>query len=164
MLRNLKKNQSGFTIIEVLIVLAIAGLIMVAVFTAVPALQRSSRNNDRKSSSSQVIASISSYVANNNGVLPVAGTLANAVLDYKPGFFTVASIFYGTSASIPVAVTSGGTGSSTILTTDNVIFISGVVCNATNTGASATGVSSRSYVVLYGVETGAGGTIQCIGS
>jgi prepilin-type N-terminal cleavage/methylation domain-containing protein len=37
---SLKNNKKGFTIIEVLIVLAIAGVIMVIVFLAVPALQR----------------------------------------------------------------------------------------------------------------------------
>ena len=41
MLKTLQKRKSeGFTIIEVLVVLAIAGLIMVVVFLAVPALQR----------------------------------------------------------------------------------------------------------------------------
>jgi prepilin-type N-terminal cleavage/methylation domain-containing protein len=36
--RLLKKGQSGFTIIEVMIVLAIAGLIMVVVLVAIPAI------------------------------------------------------------------------------------------------------------------------------
>jgi prepilin-type N-terminal cleavage/methylation domain-containing protein len=47
MLHNLKKRNEGFTIIEVMIVLAIAGLIMLVVFLAVPALQRNSRNTQR---------------------------------------------------------------------------------------------------------------------
>lgn len=49
-LRNSYKKQrdKGFTIVEVLIVLAIAGLIMVVVFLAVPQLQRNNRNNTRK--------------------------------------------------------------------------------------------------------------------
>ena len=48
MLQNLKKRNQGFTIIEVMIVLAIAGLIMLIVFLAVPALQRNQRNTARK--------------------------------------------------------------------------------------------------------------------
>ena len=40
MLNKIKKDNKGFTIIEVLIVLAIAGLIMLTVFLAVPSLQR----------------------------------------------------------------------------------------------------------------------------
>jgi prepilin-type N-terminal cleavage/methylation domain-containing protein len=40
-----QKREAGFTIIEVLIVLAIAALILLIVFLAVPALQRNARNN-----------------------------------------------------------------------------------------------------------------------
>lgn len=40
--------SSGFTIVEVLIVLAIAGLILLIIFIAVPALQRNSRNISRE--------------------------------------------------------------------------------------------------------------------
>jgi prepilin-type N-terminal cleavage/methylation domain-containing protein len=40
MSKKLSKKEKGFTIIEVMIVLAIAGLIMLVVFLAVPALQR----------------------------------------------------------------------------------------------------------------------------
>ena len=44
----LKKRKSGFTIIEVVLVLAIAGLIFLMVFLALPALQRSQRDALRK--------------------------------------------------------------------------------------------------------------------
>ena len=37
------RKESGFTIVEVMIVLAIAGLILAIVFIAVPALQRNAR-------------------------------------------------------------------------------------------------------------------------
>lgn len=152
MLNNLKKRQSGFTIIEVLIVLAIAGLIMVAVFTAVPALQRSSRNTQRKSSASQIMASVSSYVGNNNGSLPTAATLTSSALnDYKPGFYLIANVLYGTFAN---------PGTPTL---DNAIFVSGAACNDTNTGIVA-GASSRSYAILYQVESGSNAVLQCIGS
>ena len=48
------KREEGFTIIEVLIVLAIAGLILLIVFLAIPALQRNSRNTQRKNDSAGV--------------------------------------------------------------------------------------------------------------
>lgn len=72
MLRNNRKLKSGFTIIEVMIVLAIAGLIMLIVFLAVPALQRSSRNTDRKEDVGRISSAINDWVANNNGSLPPA--------------------------------------------------------------------------------------------
>ena len=49
-----KKDQKGFTIIEVMIVLAIAGLIIAVVLVAVPQLQRNQRNNARKSILSRI--------------------------------------------------------------------------------------------------------------
>lgn len=68
------KQQKGFTIIEVMIVLAIAGLIMLIVFLAVPALQRSSRNTNRKEDASRLASSVSTFVSNANGDLPCMGT------------------------------------------------------------------------------------------
>ncbi len=44
----IKKNKQGFTIIEVVLVLAIAGLIFAMVFIALPALQRMQRNTERR--------------------------------------------------------------------------------------------------------------------
>jgi prepilin-type N-terminal cleavage/methylation domain-containing protein len=71
MLSKLKNNNNeGFTIIEVLIVLAIAGLILLIVFLAVPALQRNATNTNRKNDASSVAAAVSEYENNNNGALP----------------------------------------------------------------------------------------------
>ena len=42
------KSKKGFTIIEVVLVLAIAGLIFLMVFVALPALQRSQRDTQRR--------------------------------------------------------------------------------------------------------------------
>lgn len=69
------KNQSGFTIIEVLIVLAIAGLILLIVFLAVPALQRNSRNTQVRNSAAALLGGINDFVSNNNGQLPDTCTL-----------------------------------------------------------------------------------------
>lgn len=44
-----KFQKNGFTIIEVVLVLAVAGLIFLMVFLALPALQRSQRDTQRKS-------------------------------------------------------------------------------------------------------------------
>lgn len=65
-----QKRQEGFTIIEVLIVLAIAGLILLVVFLAVPALQRNSRNTQRQNDVAGILGGMSEYVNNNNGELP----------------------------------------------------------------------------------------------
>lgn len=70
-----KKKQEGFTIIEVLIVLAIAGLIMVIVFLAVPALQRNSRNTQRTADASKVASAIAQCMSSRNGLVGSCDTL-----------------------------------------------------------------------------------------
>lgn len=71
------KSKKGFTIIEVVLVLAIAGLIFLMVFVALPALQRSQRDTQRRQDYADLSSAISSYMTNNNGRLPAAGvTLA----------------------------------------------------------------------------------------
>src|SRR5258708_6206634 len=66
----IKKTNRGFTIIEVMIVLAIAGLIMVIVFIAVPQLQRNQRDNARQSIANRVKAELETYAGNNQGQYP----------------------------------------------------------------------------------------------
>lgn len=71
------KSKKGFTIIEVVLVLAIAGLIFLMVFIALPAMQRSQRDTQRRQDYSALSSAITSYVTNNNGKLPKVGaTLA----------------------------------------------------------------------------------------
>jgi prepilin-type N-terminal cleavage/methylation domain-containing protein len=66
-----KINQkTGFTIIEVVLVLAIAGLIFLMVFIALPALQRSQRDTQRKDDIARLQSAINSYQANNRGSIP----------------------------------------------------------------------------------------------
>jgi prepilin-type N-terminal cleavage/methylation domain-containing protein len=57
-------NKWGFTIIEVMIVLAIAGLIMLIVFLAVPALGRNARNTERRNDLGKFVAAIEEYRIN----------------------------------------------------------------------------------------------------
>ena len=63
-------KKSGFTIIEVVLVLAIAGLIFLMVFIALPALQRNQRNTQRKNDASRLKDAIERYKGNNRGSLP----------------------------------------------------------------------------------------------
>jgi type II secretory pathway pseudopilin PulG len=65
-------HDFGFTIIEVALVLAIAGLIFLVVFLALPALQRSQRDTARRQDVARVVSALQSYMADNGGSLPVA--------------------------------------------------------------------------------------------
>ena len=60
------KSKQGFTIIEVVLVLAVAGLIFLMVFIALPALQRSQRDTQRRQDLSRVSSSLVQYQTNNS--------------------------------------------------------------------------------------------------
>jgi prepilin-type N-terminal cleavage/methylation domain-containing protein len=148
--KNLRR-EDGFTIIEVLIVLAIAGLIMLIVFLAVPALQRNSRNTSRKSDISSLGSALSEYVNNNDGQLPGACTGSSCPFysNWKPGYYTTPGnlkFVVGTSSSTPP--TDPGD-------VDHIVMESYMTCS----GTGAINGSARSVAIVYDVETG-GGTPQ----
>ncbi len=70
MSKHVGTNKKGFTIIEVVLVLAIAGLIFLIVFLAVPALQRARRDTQRKNDVGRFLAQLEQYASNNNGTYP----------------------------------------------------------------------------------------------
>ena len=88
---NVQQKTKGFTIIEVVLVLAIAGLIFLIIFLALPALQRSQRDTQRRSDIGRVIAASQSYQSNNSGATPFTynasgiatsmGTLVSGYMD-----------------------------------------------------------------------------------
>ncbi len=62
-----RKLYEGFTIIEVVLVLAIAGLIFLMVFLALPALQRAQRDTQRKQTISRIAAALEQARINKRG-------------------------------------------------------------------------------------------------
>ncbi len=60
----------GFTLIEVVIVLAIAALIIVVVLNAVASAQKSQRDTTRKTEAARISALMEQYAGNNSGNYP----------------------------------------------------------------------------------------------
>ncbi len=145
-----KKREQGFTIIEVLIVLAIAGLIILIVFLAVPALQRNSRNTQRKNDASRLSSLISEYVSNNNGKLPTAFGSAAGELNLANTSFTIMN----TPATADIIAGIGTLGD------ENTMKIN-TAATCVN-GAATAGGGTRSYTVSYKVETSASTAAQCL--
>lgn len=77
-MRATNKKTKGFTIIEVVLVLAIAGLIFLVVFLALPALQRGQRDTQRKQDLSRFISQLVAYQGNNQNALPSSYTSESA--------------------------------------------------------------------------------------
>jgi prepilin-type N-terminal cleavage/methylation domain-containing protein len=137
----LTKDQKGFTIIEVLIVLAIAGLILLIVFLAVPALQRNSRNTQRKNDVAAILGAVNEWTNNNNGQVPTtaaqqAEAVANANLGIYAGAVNWGVAWPADQNSVTVAVNQRCTSETTI------------------------GAQNRSVSALYRVEAGGGGIPQ----
>ena len=69
-----ENSKKGFTIIEVVLVLAIAGLIFLMVFIALPAMQRGQRDTQRRDDMARVMSQLNQYQANNKGKIPSTAT------------------------------------------------------------------------------------------
>ena len=65
------RHKSGFTVIEVTLVLVIAGIIFLMAFLALPSLWASQRDAERKANVMEYVAALKSYQTNNSrGALP----------------------------------------------------------------------------------------------
>lgn len=154
MLSNIRNRKEGFTIIEVLIVLAIAGLILLVVFLAVPALQRNARNTQRKEDVASIMGGVSEFVNNNNGNLPsqLISTSANTLTLGSAGTNQVpVSLGYYAPDDVTLAAFTAGMTNNT--TTDNVRLITGAKCDPDDAdiGEPISG-SSRAIISLYTAE------------
>jgi prepilin-type N-terminal cleavage/methylation domain-containing protein len=168
-MKKLQDNKKGFTIIEVLIVLAIGGLILLVVFLAVPALQRNSRNTQRKSDVSALAGAINEFNANNGGAImtvgvvgpPPTGSFA-AKANAKFGFYDPAQIFAASTGTPPPTVSATTTTASlTVLHADSAIIWIGYDCQ-NGAAAAPVAASKRSIAIQSAVEAGTGnGSMQC---
>ena len=140
-------KEKGFTIIEVVLVLAIAGLIFLVVFLALPALQKSQRDNQRKNDVGRLVAAVGSAKANSNGKTPLtftngyATSVGTLVTDYMDGNFKDPSTDAAYSYTGVVMPTSVGEIS---------IFKTSAAdpCAATGVTASQTGTKTAVRIAL----------------
>jgi len=180
------KKQSGFTIIETMIVLAIAGLILLIVFLAVPALERSARNTQRKTDAGNILAAIGTYVSNNNGALPSGPTELNqAICGIHLGFYTAPTcnstkatkatnatttaptngvVYWPSTNTAPPTACITISGCTKQVTVNDIYFLPGFGCD-NNTNKPTLAGSTRTYAVYYEVETGSNSAqAQCTAS
>ena len=135
------QQRKGFTIIEVVLVLAIAALIILMVFIAWPALQRTQRDQARKSDVALIGSTISTFKSNNRGQLPNICELNRLV--FRQG------------TSIYQAVDCAGGGAVGI---EQVIVVPGGRCDGNNV---RTGGSPRQAALAFAVEANGTPMRQC---
>lgn len=138
-----RKRQEGFTIIEVMIVLVIASIILLIVFLAVPALQRNSRNTQRKNDVANLLAAVNEYASNNNGKLPT--DLNDFKDNAKLGFYDIDSeVNWATAPPLTgQAISNGNT---------EVWMNPYSSCNDNNVESA----TSRQFTALWNVEDSSG--------
>lgn len=155
---NTKQTLKGFTIIEVVLVLAIAGLIFLMVFVALPALQSGQRDTARKQDVGNLGTAINNYSSANRGKLPdnaaqlgeikAEGDNTKYLTSISKNITEVKVSQRGSRTSIPVA--------------DGVIeMVKGARCGDVSTGTvGVTPGNTRQYVLVTRLEAG-GGTGFC---
>lgn len=151
MLNRLKKRNEGFTIIEVMIVLAIAGLILLIVFLAVPALQRSSRNTQRKTDIGRIGSAATTVVSNLNGQAVSAANFSGGAA----GTVTTeaGSLGYYVNTNVKTALVSTVNNE----TKDTVTVVYGFKCNVNDASTAA----PKQIAVLWASETGGADSKHC---
>ena len=156
---NKPTKQKGFTIIEVVLVLAIAGLIFLMVFIALPALQRNQRDSQRKNDIGRLQTAIVSYQSNNRNNLPAADSGSwNAFADtyLRPDGDTFDDPSFG-----PYVFTYSSTivqpGDSDRVSDTGKIFVVGSSTCQGDTVVGSTG--TRKVSVLIKLE---GGGVYCV--
>jgi prepilin-type N-terminal cleavage/methylation domain-containing protein len=182
MKKNIKQsNEKGFTIIEVLIVLAIAALILLVVFLAVPGLQRAQRNNGRTSEATRLATAITNFIGNNQGNLPgytgttPAYSIAQAVTDESQilndwgitnsKYFNNLAANTLSVAGTPTAATGIVAGKITIMdlpsgnttgattTSDGVLIVDQGLCGSPSSTAVVSHGTANKVALLYTTET-----------
>lgn len=174
MSRRARNDASGFTIVEVLIVLAIAGLVFSLIFLAIPALTRSSRNSERRTGVTSILHSVSFYALNHGGsIIPsctfsgasscvtLFQSLSLAKISYYngtintgfvvcDGAYSSGTLSYGTNPDC-----GSGPNQPARTDTDKVIIFNYQHCDPNTPGGSTNiGAGYSDVVALYAIETG----------
>jgi len=150
---SINRKEKGFTIIEVVLVLAIAGLIFLMVFIALPALQRSQRDTQRKNDLSRMITQITSYSSNNRGSVPTAANFSLATTGFITKYLGGAGSVTGSDYLDPTEGTGYTAVANDLATTPglpgNIYYSPGFICG---TDGVSTASTARHYVLKTVLE------------
>ena len=148
-----KNKEKGFTIIEVVLVLAIAGLIFLMVFIALPALQRNQRDTQRKNDLSRVQTAIQNYQSNNRNKVPQDTTDWD---DLKNKYLKVDGDSFADPNGNPYEFKAGSDPTEFNTTNSFIYYTLKAVCNGETV---TTGKGAQKVAVQYKLE---GGGTACV--
>ncbi len=160
MLKNLlRRGQRGFTIIEVLIVLAIAGLILVVVLVAVPQLYRNQRDTARRDVLARVSTELLAFASNNNGVMPFAAAAPGNITQFTTFYITGKVDAKNPSTGNPYTIeyAPNDTADPTV---DQILVHRGATCSGERSTGSTNLPTARSFAIRLQLEGGT--TFYCV--
>jgi prepilin-type N-terminal cleavage/methylation domain-containing protein len=152
---NVPNKTKGFTIIEVVLVLAIAGLIFLVVFLALPALQRGQRDSQRKQDLGKLMSQVTAYQSNTQGTLP--NGIWNST--FKDNYLTVNSTPFadpsnGSTYTLTQQTATTGAGAPSGITAGLIWVYPGVTCTNVNAGSGTISTTSRTFAAIIYQEQG----------
>lgn len=151
------RKQHGFTIIEVVLVLAIAGLIFLMVFIALPALNKSQRDTQRRTDLGRLQTAITSYQTNNKGTLPDFATPAK-VTAFLDSYVKSGGDTFADPSGTDYKLGNGTLPTAFDATNPYITATTGAVCSSTE-GTLTTGQGARKVALQMKLE---GNGIACI--
>lgn len=89
-----KINQKGFTLIEILVVIAILGILAVVTIVALNPIKRfqDARNSRRREDVNAILQAVSVYTIDNDGAFPTLGESALSSLTISGGIATCGAV------------------------------------------------------------------------
>lgn len=170
----IRQKARGFTIIEILIVLAIAGLILSIVFIAVPQLQRNARDSKRQDIANRLSSELGSFAANNQGTYPwvgVTGTFTNCATsnnnnqscyDWFNRYINSKVNVNDPTTGTPTTISYSNTGTLPAWASGNVWITVGAVCNGDRPPQGGTGASATSKQFALTIALERSNTYYCV--
>lgn len=141
-MKQITKKQGGFTLIEVVLVLAIGALIILMALLAFNGASRSRRDTARTNLVGQIQAAAEQSASNNNGSYPDSDTFtslktANKWADPSSG---ASAVLYVSAIAKPSA--------------PSVFYVAGGTCDANGTEvASVDSTATSKYAIVYYQES-----------
>lgn len=153
-------DQVGYTLIEALIVLAVAGVIFSIVFVSIPVLIRNGHNNQRKQDVTTVLSAISQYQLSHSGTnfpttsMTCGAACVDSLLQYS-------KLSFYKKTDIKVHVESAGATAVTTVDPEEVHIYNYHLCAPSNDGIISGGAGYRDITALYAIETSGVPGVKC---
>lgn len=148
----LERSRKAFTLIELLIVIAVIGILAGIVVFSVTGAQKKSRDNTRKTDIEQIKSALEMY-KQANGAYPESGCSDNSAGCYSPGGSVYYIVIQGSNTS--------GTSGSTVFKSAISKYLSPVPTDPTNTNDYRylyfKGSAGGYYLLSKKLESGNGG-------